>query len=142
MGLFAPVELLAASSSIEPNPIKTDTICLGEGLSEAFANTLAILPSEDRVDNTICDMNGEPYRGNEYGFAVLRSPGKFGDDSDFQTPADCWGDVGAASGPLFVALGSFAARKGYSAGPFTLVIEPLSGTSIGHLQTRFEVRCR
>ncbi len=28
----------------------------------------------DPVDRIICDMNGERYRGNEYGFAVLRNP--------------------------------------------------------------------
>lgn len=121
LGLFASVELLTASSAIEPHRIRTEMVCIGQGLSEAFAKTLEVLPSESRVNNTICDMNGEPYGGNEYGFAVLRSPGKFADDGDFQTPADCWGNVGAASGPLFAVLATFAAHKEYSPGPFTLL---------------------
>jgi 3-oxoacyl-[acyl-carrier-protein] synthase-1 len=121
LGLFPSLEILAAASAIEPNCIKTDTICLGRGLTQAFAKTLAILPGDRRVNHTICDMNGEPYRANEYGFTVLRSPNKFTDEADFQTPADGWGDVGAASGPLFLVLDSFAARKRYRLGPLTLV---------------------
>ena len=119
--LECEVELVAAVSASEPNPIKSDTVCIGQGLSQAFARSLAHVPADDRVAHTICDMNGEPYRANEYGFAVLRSPGKFGDDADFQTPADCWGDVGAASGPLFAMLATFAAHKGYAAGPLTFL---------------------
>jgi 3-oxoacyl-[acyl-carrier-protein] synthase I len=115
------VELVAAASATEANPIKTDTVCVGQGLSDAFARTLAHVPADDRVAHTICDMNGEPYRANEYGFAVLRSPRKFGDDADFQAPADCWGDVGAASGPLFVTLATISAHKGYAPGPLTFL---------------------
>jgi 3-oxoacyl-[acyl-carrier-protein] synthase I len=117
LGLSASVELVSAASAMEPNRIKTETVCIGEGLSEAFKKALAFLPYNSRVSHTICDMNGEPYRGNEYGFAMLRSPGKFTDDADFQAPAECWGDVGAASGPLFAILASFAAQKQYSPGP-------------------------
>jgi 3-oxoacyl-[acyl-carrier-protein] synthase I len=121
LDLPTPVEVLSVASASEANRIKTETVCIGEGLSEAFRNTLAELPAECRVSHTICDLNGEPYRGNEYGFAMLRSSGKFDDHADIQTPADCWGDVGAASGPLFVTLAAFAARKRYAPGPFTFV---------------------
>lgn len=115
------IELLSAASANEPCPIKTKTICIGQGLSEAFKKSLAHLPNDRKVNHTICDMNGEPYRGNEYGFSVLRSSGKFADDEDFMTPADCWGDVGAASGLLFAILATFAAQKQYAPGPIVLV---------------------
>jgi 3-oxoacyl-[acyl-carrier-protein] synthase-1 len=122
LGLSVSVKLLSAASAMEANCIKTDTVCIGEGLSEAFRKTLAGLPSENaQVDHTICDLNGEPYRGNEYGFAMLRSAGKFGEEADFETPADCWGDVGAASGPLFAILAAFAAKKAYAPGPLTFL---------------------
>lgn len=121
LDLPAPVEVLSAASATEANRIKTETVCIGEGLSQAFRNALTGIPAECRVSHTIGDINGEPYRGNEYGFAMLRSPGKFDDRADLQTPADCWGDVGAASGPLFVTLAAFAARKRYAPGPFTFI---------------------
>ena len=122
LGLTTSSKLIAAGSALEANRIHTDTVCIGEGLSEAFQKTLAQLPSESsQVDHTICDMTGDPYRGNEYGFAMLRSTGRFTDESDFDAPADCWGDVGAASGPLFAILASFAALKGYAPGPLTFL---------------------
>ena len=138
LDLPAPVQILSAASAIEKNRIKTETVCIGEGLSEAFKKTLASLPKDTFVDHTICDMNGEPYRGDEYGFAVLRSRGKFRDEADFQTPADCWGDVGAASGPLFTVLAAFAVEKGYSAGPLTL----LWGSSEGGLRAAALLRAQ
>jgi 3-oxoacyl-[acyl-carrier-protein] synthase-1 len=121
LGQATAIELRSAGSAVEANRIKTDTVCLGHGLTEAFDKALAVLPADGRVNATICDMNGEPYRGNEYGFAVLRSAEQFAGDADCLTPADCWGDVGAASGPLFATLAVLAAAKGYSAGPFTLL---------------------
>ena len=62
-------------------------------------------------------MNGEPYRADEFGFATIRAGGLFRDPSAFTAPADCWGDVGAASGPLFLVLIDAATRKGYAPGP-------------------------
>ncbi len=121
LGTRIEIELVSAATAQEPNPIKTETVCIGQGLSEAFKKSLAYLQNNNQVHHTICDMNGEPYRGNEYGFSVLRSPGKFADDADFMTPADCWGDIGAASGPLFAVLASFAAKKGYAPRPNTFL---------------------
>ena len=122
LSLTSSVKLLSVASAVETNRIKTETVCIGEGLSEAFQKALLGLPSQSTlVDHVICDMNGERYRGNEYGFAMLRSSGLFSEESDFQTPADCWGDVGAASGPLFTILAAFAAEKGYAPGPLTFL---------------------
>ena len=70
-----------------------------------------------KADHMYCDMNGEPYRADEFGFATIRAGGLFRDPSAFTAPADCWGDVGAASGPLFLILAEAAIRKGYAPGP-------------------------
>ncbi|RWM14545.1 MAG: beta-ketoacyl synthase [Mesorhizobium sp.] len=114
------LEVVCTSVAFEENKIKTRTVCLGEGLSTAFQLLFEQAPT-DPVDRIICDMNGERYRGNEYGFAVLRNPGRFRDAADFETPADCWGDVGAASGPLFVSLVAQAEARGYRKGPLSLI---------------------
>jgi 3-oxoacyl-[acyl-carrier-protein] synthase-1 len=106
----------------EKNRIKTDTVCIGEGLTRAVQQALEALPDRGmRIDYTICDMNGEAYRADEFGFMLARTAERFVDGSDFLTPADCWGDVGAASGPLFIVLAAAAARKGYGKGPLTLL---------------------
>jgi 3-oxoacyl-[acyl-carrier-protein] synthase-1 len=121
LGLPPLAELLAAASATEGKRIYTETVCTGEGLSEAFRKTLGGLPGESRVSHTICDMNGEPYRGNEYGFAMLRSNRWFHEGAEFSTPADCWGDMGAACGPLFAILAAAAMGKEYNPGPRTLL---------------------
>jgi len=82
---------------------------------------MAAPPESPKVDRILCDMNGERYRGNEYGFAAIRNPTLFRNAADFETPADCWGDIGAASGPLFVCLAAEAEARNYSKGLQTLV---------------------
>ncbi|WP_245488235.1 beta-ketoacyl synthase N-terminal-like domain-containing protein [Mesorhizobium sp. Pch-S] len=120
LGIQPLLEVLCTSVAFEENKIKTRTICLGEGLSTAFQLLFEQAPT-DPVDRIICDMNGERYRGNEYGFAVLRNPGRFKDAAGFETPADCWGDLGAASGPLFVGMVAEAEARNYSKGPLSLI---------------------
>ncbi|WP_027168487.1 beta-ketoacyl synthase N-terminal-like domain-containing protein [Mesorhizobium sp. WSM3224] len=119
-GLVPLLEIVGASIASEENRIKTETVVLGEGLGAAFRSLFQDAPI-DKVDRIICDMNGERYRGNEYGFAVIRNPGRFKDAADFETPADCWGDVGAASGALFISLVTEADARGYQAGPLSLI---------------------
>ncbi len=101
--------------------IKTEATCLGEGLTQAFHAAIAILPAEVKVQNIYCDMNGEPYRANEYGFTVLRTKEQLESATDFIAPADCWGDIGAAGMPLHTILSLVSHRKRYSNGTLSLV---------------------
>lgn len=121
LDLGTPAKIVSAGSALEDHVIGSDSVCIGAGLSDAFRRTLSYLPQGCYVDHSICDMNGEPYRADEYGFAMMRSANKFDERADFETPASCWGDVGAASGPLFLVLSAFAHCKGYSPGPSTLL---------------------
>lgn len=113
----AAIELLVAATARETKLIKTDAVCLGEGMTALFSALAAGLPPGLQADELVCDMNGEPYRADEFGFAVLRSGEIFRDASKFRSPASSWGDVGAASGPLFLLLSDAAVRRHYSAGP-------------------------
>jgi len=121
-GLEYQAELLAIASASEENLIKTDTVCVGKGLSKAFKGVFKILDSTDeKISNTICDMNGEPYRADEYGFSVARTTHYFEDSADFMTPADCWGDIGAASGPMYAALNRLTISKNIKCPNNTLI---------------------
>lgn len=113
--------VLGLGSALEQNPIKTQTVCLGEGLTQALRQALEGLPTGAQVADIYCDMNGEPYRADEFGFATLRTREGFISPSDFLAPADCWGDVGAAGGPLHMILASVAGLKGYARGSCSLV---------------------
>ena len=120
-GITVLARIEAAATVDEPNRIKTETVCIGEGLTQAVREVLEALPPQTMIDDTICDQNGEAYRADEFGFMLARTSERFVDAADFQAPADCWGDVGAASGPLYVTLAATAARKDYAKGPRTLV---------------------
>jgi 3-oxoacyl-[acyl-carrier-protein] synthase-1 len=113
--------LLGVGAAVEGARIRTDTVCVGRGLSDAFLGALSVLPNGERVSDVYCDMNGEPYRAAEFGLAILRVRKRFVSPSDFVAPADCWGDVGAASGPLGVVLACIAMAKGYARGSSALV---------------------
>lgn len=113
--------VLSVGRGFEPNRIKTQTVCIGEGLTAAFREALSALPPDTRVTDVYCDMNGEPYRADEYGFAVLRTKDWFESASDFVAPADCWGDISAASTPLHLVLATLAAHKAYANGPLSFL---------------------
>lgn len=120
LGLQPLLELLAVGAAREENRVRSETVCLGVGLGQALRSAFeqAAVGLPNRI---LCDMNGERYRGNEYGFAVLRNPGRFRDAAAFEAPADSWGDLGAATGPLLVALANEAHARDYAPGPLSLL---------------------
>ncbi|MGZ8942693.1 MAG: beta-ketoacyl synthase N-terminal-like domain-containing protein [Methylobacter sp.] len=111
-------KLLGLGVSFELKRIKTETVCIGEGLTQAFRAALEILPQGIKVTDVYCDMNGEPYRADEYGFSCLRTKEYFESASDFVAPADCWGDISSASGPLHIGLAAIAGKKNYAKGRY------------------------
>ena len=118
--LAALARVLGVGTAFEPKKIKTESVCIGEGLTQAFRGALAALPDGAKVTDVYCDMNGEPYRGDEYGFTCLRTKEAFVSASDFIAPADCWGDVGAAGAPLHLILAAISGVKGYAHGRVAL----------------------
>ena len=121
LGVEPFCELLGVGTAFEPKGIKSREVCIGEGLTSAFRAALGSLPNGARVTDVYCDMNGEPYRADEFGFACLRTKEAFESASDFVAPADCWGDVSAASAPLGIALSAIASRESYCNGRHAFV---------------------
>jgi len=106
----------------EAELIGTGSVCTGVGLTAAVRGAVVGgLHEGEQLSDVYCDMNGEPYRADEYAFLVTRTREHFVAASEFVSPADCWGDVGAASGPLLVALACIAGVKRYSKGHAALV---------------------
>lgn len=114
--LIPLARVLGVGTAFESKRIKTETVCIGEGLTQAFRGALATLPDGIKITDVYCDMNGEPYRADEYGFTALRTKEAFESASDFIAPADCWGDVAAAGAPLHLMLAAIAGAKGYANG--------------------------
>lgn len=121
LGVAPLGRVLGVGQAFEENRIKTETVCIGEGLTAAFREALAGLPPDAKVTDVYCDMNGEPYRADEFGFAAMRTKEAFVSASEFVAAADCWGDVSAATGPLALLLSVIASRKAYASGPLTFV---------------------
>jgi 3-oxoacyl-[acyl-carrier-protein] synthase-1 len=105
LGLNTHGAVLRVASAVEPDGATRGTVSTGRALSIVVRQVLEVLPDARLlVDEVICDANGEPDRADEYGFMVARSSERFRDPGGFLAPADCWGDVGAASAPLFAML--------------------------------------
>jgi 3-oxoacyl-[acyl-carrier-protein] synthase-1 len=89
----------------------------GDGLAATFQQ----LVSQGIVDAPIADvyssMTGESHWAKEWGVAFLRSKAAFQDDARVYHPADCFGETGAASGPLTVGLAALGIRGRYHRSP-------------------------
>ncbi|HEY0585096.1 MAG TPA: beta-ketoacyl synthase N-terminal-like domain-containing protein [Pseudoduganella sp.] len=112
----------AAATALEPHPIRSTGVCIGEGLSTVIKDIIARcnLP-HGAISATYCDLNGERYRNEEFAYTLLRVQDAFVDAHDYLSPADCWGDVGAASGLCFASLAISAKQRGYAKGSSPLL---------------------
>lgn len=121
-GLPRIARIRSASTGRETNLIKTSARCLGKGLTEVVQAAISTAGEDTPTINAvICDVNGERYRAEEWAFVCLRLSRYFDDPSAYDSPADCWGDVGAASGPLFTMLACRAIARGYAKGRNSLI---------------------
>lgn len=121
-GLPVLATIAATSTEIEPIAITAEGVCIGQGLSKTIQNVARQLHlPEQKITATYCDLNGERYRNEEFTYTLLRTQESFVDAHDYLHPADCWGDVGAASGPLFASLAIMSSLRGYSKGPTPLL---------------------
>jgi 3-oxoacyl-[acyl-carrier-protein] synthase-1 len=112
----------AACTAVEPHPLRSLRLCIGEGLTAAVAGaTERLRLPQDAITATYCDINGERYRSEELTYTLLRTQGAFVDAHDYLCPANCWGDVGAASGPLFASLAIASLLRGYAKGAWPLL---------------------
>lgn len=83
---------------------------LGNGLDAAVKAALSHLPEQTRIDAVFSSMNGEHYWAKEFGIAMTRSSSRL---SRFkhEHPADCYGDLGAATGGGLIALAALSCLK-------------------------------
>jgi 3-oxoacyl-[acyl-carrier-protein] synthase-1 len=114
--------IISAASGDEPHPLTSDGICIGQGLTNTLHKTLAVLNPKDEVaDWTICDMNGESFRSTEWIYAYLRTGTMHRDPLEIWHPADCYGDIGAASGSVLAGLAIEAWQRNNAQGDCSLI---------------------
>ena len=115
-------QLAAATVSVEPDSNNFDNVCTGRGLSTAAEQALGHLPPDTWVDNLLCDTNGQTYRTDELGFMLARHGNRIKNIGRMQTPAGTWGDVGAATTPLLLALACAPGRGALARESYGLIL--------------------
>lgn len=87
----------------EPGHLHSDGIYRGDGMDHACKQALVHL-GEQRIDRIYSSMNGEHYWAKELGVMQLRNRAALSDTATVEHPADCFGDLGAATAPVLMAL--------------------------------------
>lgn len=75
----------------------------GDGLDQAFKKSLNN-HRQSNIHSIYSSMNGENHWAKEYGVAYLRNKTAFHDKVKTEHPADTYGDLGAATSPVLIAL--------------------------------------
>jgi 3-oxoacyl-[acyl-carrier-protein] synthase-1 len=95
----------------------------GDGLSQAIAKTFGYLADGGRATGiAVVNLNGEPHRALEWGHTVVRTlmPLALGNVSVLPPPLHL-GEIGAATGPVSVAMLARAWARRYAPSPNALV---------------------
>jgi 3-oxoacyl-[acyl-carrier-protein] synthase-1 len=100
--ILAKIE--GTSTALEEKHRETGENSTGLGLANAITMTLNRLEDRGRfTEMVVGDLNGEPYRSNEWGRAMIRLPSHIR-ENHIRTwyPAECFGDTESAS--VFLAI--------------------------------------
>ena len=88
----------------------------GDGLAEAV--TAALVPAAGTpVRSVMASLNGESMGAKEWGVAYMRNTAAFAPDVRLEHPAECYGDVGAATAPILLGIAALGLSKGWLPGP-------------------------
>ncbi|KMK69028.1 3-oxoacyl-ACP synthase [Puniceibacterium sp. IMCC21224] len=111
--------VLGCGTATEPGTLFGDIPNVSEGYTSAVMTALdeSGLQASD-IASVYIDLNGEEGKFHEWGLLWSR----LFEELTIVHPADCIGDVGAATMPILVGLADMAWRKGYASGPYAAVI--------------------
>lgn len=86
---------------------------LGDGLAVAFSTAIAQGNGEP-IRTVYSSMNGEHFWAKEHGVAMTRNYLHMDEKVMHEHPADCFGDLGAACGPVMIGMAAMGMQQGYS----------------------------
>lgn len=87
----------------EPGHFYSNEPCLGEGLDKACKQALGAFHGGP-INRIYSSMNGERYWSKEFGVARIRNQKRIIANAPIKTPAEYYGDIGAATGPVLMGL--------------------------------------
>ncbi|MCC6418739.1 MAG: hypothetical protein IT429_10930 [Gemmataceae bacterium] len=101
----------------------SDTLPKGIALAGVVREVLtAQARTGQRVGLVVGDLNGDAARGMDWGYALPRQEREFRlGDLPLWLPAQSFGEMGAAAGPLAVCLAARALERGYAPAPAVLI---------------------
>jgi 3-oxoacyl-[acyl-carrier-protein] synthase I len=109
---------LGMGFAVEPATIESEEPVRADGLTKAISDALTAAGlSMGDLDYRITDIGGEQYQFNEAALAEARLLRQHKEEFDIWHPADCIGEVGAASLPCILGVTIHASGKGYACGP-------------------------
>ncbi|EIK47047.1 hypothetical protein O59_001068 [Cellvibrio sp. BR] len=94
----------------EPGHIYSELPSQGKGLDTAVKAALSQLPEHLSISTVFSSMNGEHYWAKEFGVAMTRSSHRL-INFKHEHPADCYGDLGAATGGALITLAALNCLK-------------------------------
>lgn len=113
-GVTALAKITGAEIGAEPGHRYSDQPYKGDGLAQTFQGAFAAARTAAGTIKTVyAGFNGENFWAKEWGVAYMRSNDKFAAPFDVEHPADCFGDAGAALGPLMVGIAANNLSKGH-----------------------------
>jgi 3-oxoacyl-[acyl-carrier-protein] synthase-1 len=120
-GMTAPLMCKGLGFAREPAPLGSGKPLRADGLVQAIRAALdeAGIRLKD-CDHRIADVSGEQYRFKEAALAIMRLLRDRKVLFSLWHPADCIGEVGAATLPVMVAMLFMGAQKDYLPGPVFL----------------------
>ena len=114
----AAVTVEAAATASDPGHRGGSAPARGEGLAQAIGSMRNRLARAlGPVGTTFAGLNGESFDAKAWGVARVRHPDFFAPRMVVEHPADCFGDAGAATGAILLALASKALASGHRLGP-------------------------
>jgi 3-oxoacyl-[acyl-carrier-protein] synthase I len=111
-GARALAKIDAPAFAAEERPLSSNESSTAAGITLAIRTALG--GDARPVDWAIGDLNGERYRFEEWARARVRLGSILGGLRHLWHPADCIGDVGAATGGVLLGIGAIAFAKGYA----------------------------
>ncbi len=103
------ISVEAVASASDPGHRGGPEPARGEGLAQALELLRGRLRrAVQPVETTVAGLNGESFDAKAWGVARLRHADFFAPRMALEHPADCFGDAGAATGAILLALASRA----------------------------------
>ncbi|WP_175770881.1 beta-ketoacyl synthase [Burkholderia ambifaria] len=105
--------LLGVALAHEPHTYDSGKVCVGAGLSQAVRAALEQGRefSADQIGWISVDLNGEPYRADQFGFTALRLADALAPGWQRVVPALASGDLASASAVAHVALAAYGMSR-------------------------------